>query len=108
MRIIPIYDRVLIRYADPPTETKGGLALPDTSHQKPMRGYILETGEGYLDTESGRIQPLNVAKGDEVIFNRYAGVEIELEDENAYECKYAVVMREVDIIAVVSRTRRAK
>ncbi len=95
MKIQPLYDRVLVKpYEEEERRTKGGIIIPDTAKEKPQRGKVVAVGEGRI-LENGQRVPLTVKVGDEVIFGKYAGTEIEVDDE-----KY-LVMREEDIYAVI-------
>ncbi len=95
MKIQPLYDRVLVKpYEEEEKRTKGGIIIPDTAKEKPQRGKVVAVGEGRI-LENGQRVPLTVKVGDEVIFGKYAGTEIEVDDE-----KY-LVMREEDIYAIV-------
>ena len=95
MKIQPLYDRVLVKpYEEEEKRTKGGIIIPDTAKEKPQRGKVVAVGEGRV-LENGQRVPLTVKVGDEVIFGKYAGTEIEVDDE-----KY-LVMREEDIYAII-------
>lgn len=94
MNIRPLGDRVLVKRVSEQEKTKGGIVLPDTAKEKPQRGEIIAVGEGRL-TEDGKRIPMNVKKGDKVIFAKYAGTEIELDDEEY------LLMSESDILAVL-------
>ena len=95
MKIQPLYDRVLVEpYEEEEKRTKGGIIIPDTAKEKPQRGKVVAVGEGRI-LENGQRVPLTVKVGDEVIFGKYAGTEIEVDDR-----KY-LVMREEDIYAII-------
>ncbi len=95
MKLQPLYDRVLVKpYEEEERKTKGGIIIPDTAKEKPQRGKVVAVGEGRL-LENGQRVPLTVKVGDEVIFGKYAGTEVEIDDE-----KY-LVMREEDIYAII-------
>lgn len=93
-KIQPLHDRVVVRPGDAETKTAGGIVIPDTADKdKPIRGKVEYVGTGkYID---GKIQPLQVKPGDEVLFGKYAGTNIKL-DGTEY-----LVMREEDILAVL-------
>src|SRR5262245_35262901 len=93
-RIRPLDDRVVVEPLEAEEKTAGGIVLPDTAKQKPQRGRVLAVGPGKL-LDSGKRASLNVVKGDEVIFGRYAGNDIEI---NGKDIK---IMRETDILAKV-------
>lgn len=94
-RIRPLADRVVIRPQEKEEKTRGGIYLPDTaSKEKPQEGVVMAVGEGRLD-DSGRRQPVPVKAGDRVLFAKYAGTEIRIEDEEY------LILAEKDILAVV-------
>ena len=94
MNARPLYDRVLIKRIDEPTQTSSGLFLPDSATEKPSEGEILAIGNGRL-AEDGTISPLQVQVGDHVVFGKYAGTEIKLDGEDR------LILREDDILGVV-------
>jgi chaperonin GroES len=94
-RIRPLADRVVIKPAAKEEKTKGGLFLPDTaSKEKPQEGTIVAVGEGKLD-DNGKRVPVSVTVGDRVLFAKYAGTEIKLDDEDY------LILAEKDVLAVV-------
>jgi chaperonin GroES len=94
-RIRPLADRVVIKPQEREEKTKGGLFLPDTaSKEKPQEGLVMAVGEGRLD-DSGKRVPVSVQNGDRVLFAKYAGTEIKLDDEDY------LILAEKDILAVV-------
>ena len=94
LKIRPLDDRVVVEPLEAEDKTTGGILLPDTAKQKPQRGVVLAVGPGKrLDT--GERAPVSVAKGDEVIYGRYAGSEVQVERR---ELK---ILRESDILAKV-------
>jgi len=94
LNIRPLNDRLVVEPQEQETKTKGGIVLPDTADKdKPMRGKVIAVGTGkYVD---GKIQPLQVKAGDEVVFAKYSGTTIKLND------KEYLVMREEDILGVI-------
>jgi len=93
-KLRPLGDKILIKRVEAESKTKSGIVLPDTAKEKPKRGKVLSVGEGKrLDT--GERAPVNVKKGDEVIFASYAGTEIKLDGEEL------MIMSEDDVLAVV-------
>jgi chaperonin GroES len=94
IRIRPLDDRVVVEALDAPEKTTGGILLPDTAKQKPQRGRVLAVGPGKLGEKNERL-PLSVVVGDEVIFGRYSGNDVEVEGR---EVK---IMREGDLLAKV-------
>ena len=94
LKIRPLEDRVVVEPLDAPEKTAGGILLPDTAKQKPQRGRVLAVGPGKL-RDNGERAALSVTKGDEVIYGRYSGSDIEVEGR---EIK---ILRESDILAKV-------
>jgi chaperonin GroES len=94
LKIRPLDDRVVVEPLEAEDKSTGGILLPDTAKQKPQRGRIIAVGPGKL-LDSGKRAELSVAKGDEVIYGRYAGNDIEVDGR---EIK---IMRESDILAKV-------
>jgi len=89
----PLYDRVLIRPIDEEVE-KSGIIIPDTAKERPQQGEVVEVGEGRI-SDDGKVIPLKVKKGDKVLFSRYAGTEIEIDNEEY------LIMRESEILAII-------
>lgn len=94
MKIRPLHDRVIVKRIKEEEKTKGGIIIPDTAKEKPIEGKVVAVGEGKI-LENGQKQPLDVKKGDRVLFGKYAGTDIKLEGEEH------LIMREDDIIAIV-------
>ena len=94
MKLKPLGDRVLVKRLEQEEVTKGGIIIPDSAKEKPMKGEIIAVGPGKLG-EDGKHLKMHVEKGDLVLFNKYAGTEIKVDDEDF------LVMREDDILAVI-------
>ncbi|HOV21674.1 MAG TPA: co-chaperone GroES [bacterium] len=94
LRIRPLGDRVVIEPSEAEEKTKSGIILPDTAKEKPQEGKVVAAGKGKTD-ESGKIIPMEVKVGDKVLYGKYAGTEITI-DEKEY-----IILREEDILAVV-------
>ena len=94
MKIRPLHDRVIVKRVEEEEVTKGGIIIPDTAKEKPIEGEIIAVGAGKI-LENGKKQPLEVKKGDKVLFGKYAGTDITVEGEEH------LIMREDDIIAVI-------
>ena len=77
MKIRPLYDRILVKRVDEGEQVKGGIIIPDTAKEKPQEGEVVAVGTGRLD-DSGKTTPLQVKKGDRVLFGKYAGSEIKI------------------------------
>lgn len=94
MKVRPLYDRVIVKRVEEEGKTKGGIIIPDTAKEKPIEGEIVAVGNGKV-LENGKIQPLEVKKGDHVLFGKYAGTDIKIDGEDR------LIMREDDIIAII-------
>jgi chaperonin GroES len=91
----PLHDRVLVRRVEQQGKTAGGIIIPDTVKEKPMEGEILATGKGHIN-DNGQLRPLDVKKGDRVLFSKWAGTEVTIDGEEL------MVMKESDIIGVIA------
>jgi chaperonin GroES len=94
MKVRPLQDRVIVKRVDEEEVTKGGIIIPDTAKEKPIEGKIVAVGKGKV-TEDGKKIPLEVKKGDRVLFGKYAGTEIQIDGEEN------LIMREDDIVAII-------
>tara|TARA_R110002167_G_scaffold78477_2_gene217094 strand:+ start:123 stop:410 length:288 start_codon:yes stop_codon:yes gene_type:complete len=94
MSIRPLHDRVLVRRAEEETTTASGIVLPGSATEKPMTGEVIAAGNGKILTD-GQIRPLDIKIGDKVLFGKFSGTEVKMEDEDL------LMMREEDIMAVV-------
>ena len=94
MKIRPLHDRVIVKRLEEEETTKGGIIIPDTAKEKPIEGKVVAVGAGKL-MENGKTQPLEVKKGDKILFGKYAGTDIQIEGEEH------LIMREEDIIAIM-------
>jgi chaperonin GroES len=94
MKVRPLHDRVIVKRVEEEEKTKGGIIIPDTAKEKPIEGKVVAAGKGKI-LENGKQQPLEVKKGDKILFGKYAGTEIKIEGEEH------LIMREDDIIAIV-------
>ena len=95
MKFRPLHDRVAVRRVDSETKSAGGIIIPDTAAEKPQQGEILAVGPGGRD-ESGKIVPLDVKKGDKVLFGKWSGTEVKLDGEDL------LIMKESDIMGVIA------
>lgn len=93
MKVRPLHDRVIVKRLEEETTTAGGIIIPDTAKEKPQKGEIIAVGKGRF-LENGEIVPLMVAEGDRVLFSKYAGTEVKLDNEEL------LIMREDDILAI--------
>ena len=94
MKVTPLQDRVIVKRIEEEETTKGGIIIPDTAKEKPIEGKVVAVGGGKL-LDNGKKQPLEVKKGDKVLFGKYAGTDIQIEGEEH------LIMREDDIIAII-------
>ena len=93
MKVKPLHDRVLIKRIEPKEQKKGGIIIPDTAKEKPMEGKVIAVGSGRL--EKGERIPLEVKKGDTVLFGKYAGTEIKIDDVEH------VILREDEVLGII-------
>jgi chaperonin GroES len=96
MRVTPLHDRVLVVRIEEEEKTSGGIIIPDSAKEKPQEGKVIAVGAGKLDEDGKRI-PLDVKKGDRVLFSKYAGNEIKIEGEEH------LIVREDDILGIVKQ-----
>ena len=94
MKIRPLQDRILVQRVKEEEKTKGGIIIPDTAKEKPIEGRVIAAGIGKLSEEGNRIA-LEVKKGDRILFGKYSGNEIKIED------KEYLIMREEDVLCVI-------
>ncbi|MEX0732354.1 MAG: co-chaperone GroES [Aquisalimonadaceae bacterium] len=94
MNIRPLHDRVIIKRMEEERTTPGGIVIPDSATEKPIKGEVIAVGKG-KSTDSGEIKPLDVKVGDTVLFGKYSGTEVKMDGEEL------LVMREDDIVAVI-------
>jgi chaperonin GroES len=103
MKFRPLHDRVVVRRIEGEEKTKGGIIIPDTAKEKPQEGEVIAVGPGVRD-EAGKLQPLDVAAGDRILFGKWSGTEVKIDGEEL------LIMKEADIMGVVetvSAKRRA-
>ena len=94
MAFRPLHDRVLVRRIEQSDKTAGGIIIPDTAKEKPMEGEIVAVGPGARD-EKGTIVPLDVKPGDRILFGKWSGTEVVLDDEEL------LIMKESDIMGII-------
>lgn len=94
MKIRPLHDRVIVRRLEEERKTAGGIVIPDTAAEKPVRGEVVAVGNGKI-LENGDVRPLDVKVGNKVLFGKYSGTEVKVDGQEL------VVMREDDIMAVL-------
>lgn len=95
MSFRPLHDRVVIRRIEETNKTKGGIIIPDTAKEKPQEGEIVAVGGGARD-ETGKLHPLDVKKGDRVLFGKWSGTEVKINGEDL------LIAKESDILGVIA------
>jgi chaperonin GroES len=96
MNLRPLADRVVIEPSEKEERTASGIILPETAKEKPQEGEVIAVGPGRRD-EDGKVIPMDVKKGDIVLFAKYAGTEVKIED------KKFLILKESDILAIVEK-----
>ena len=94
MDIRPLHDRIIVRRLDEGEQKIGGIIVPDSAREKPQRGTIVSAGDGKIN-DAGQRVPLDVKKGDLILFGKYSGQEVKLQGEEH------LIMREEDVLAVI-------
>jgi chaperonin GroES len=96
MQLKPLNDRVVVKRIEEEEKTAGGIIIPDSAKEKPIQGEVRAVGSGKL-MEDGSRRPLDVKAGDRVLFGKYAGTDIKVENEEL------LIMREDDILAIIEK-----
>ena len=96
MKFRPLHDRVAVKRVEGETKSAGGIIIPDTAAEKPQQGEIIAAGPGARD-ESGKLVPLDVKKGDKVLFGKWSGTEVKIDGQEV------LIMKESDIMGVLDR-----
>lgn len=94
MNIRPLHDRVIIKRMEEERTSPGGIVIPDTAAEKPIRGEVIAVGKGKI-MENGEVRALDLKVGDKVLFGKYSGTEVKVDGEDL------LVMREEDVMAVI-------
>ncbi len=94
MKIRPLHDRILVKRMEEQEVRRGGIIIPDTAKEKPQEGKVVAVGNGKV-TEEGKKIPLDVKAGDRILFGKYSGNEVKIEDEEY------IIMREEDVLAIL-------
>ena len=94
MKIRPLHDRVLVKRLEPKEVIKGGIIIPDTAKEKPQEGEVVAVGNGKV-LKDGNVLPMNVKVGDKVLFGKYSGTDVKIDDQEY------LIMREDDILGVL-------
>jgi len=94
MKIRPLHDRVIIKRTEEERKSPGGIVIPDSATEKPIRGKVIAVGKGRI-LENGEVRALDLKAGDKVLFGKYSGTEVKVDGEDL------LVMKEDDIMAVI-------
>ena len=96
MKFRPLHDRVLVKRLEGDEKTKGGIIIPDTAKEKPSEGKVIAVGSG-VRGEDGKLVPLDVKKGDKIIFGKWSGTEVKIDGDEL------LIMKESDIMGVIGK-----
>ena len=94
MKIRPLHDRIVVKRQEEREVKKGGIIIPDTAKEKPQEGKVIAVGNGRVN-EDGKKIPLDVKAGDKILFGKYSGSEVKVEDEEY------LILREEDVLAII-------
>src|ERR1700751_4308779 len=101
MKFRPLHDRVVVRRIDADEKNAGGIIIPDTAKEKPQQGEVLAVGPGKRD-EAGKLVPLDVKAGDQILFGKWSGTEVKMDGEDL------LIMKESDIMGIIEGKPAAK
>jgi len=101
MNFKPLHDRVLVKRVASDEKTAGGIIIPDTAQEKPMEGKVLEVGSGSRN-ENGKLEPLDVKKGDMILFGKWSGTEVKMSGDEL------LIMKESDIMGIITTDKKKK
>ena len=96
MKIKPLHDRIVVKRIEQEQKTSGGIIIPDTAQEKPQEGEVVAAGTGTRD-DSGKLRPLDVRKGDRVLFGKWSGSEVKIAGDEL------LIMKESDIMGIIER-----
>jgi chaperonin GroES len=96
MKVRPLYDRLLVRRVAEEEKTKGGIIIPDSAKEKPSEGEVVAVGAGKVN-EKGVLRPLDVKKGDRILFGKYSGNEIKVDGDEL------IILREDEVLGVIEK-----
>ncbi len=94
MKFRPLHDRVLVKRMDQEAKTTGGIIIPDTAQEKPMEGKVIAAGSG-SKADDGTVTPLDVKKGDRILFGKWSGTEVKVDGDDL------LIMKESDILGII-------
>lgn len=95
LKFRPLQDRILVRRLDGEEKTSGGIIIPDSAKEKPQQGEVMSVGNGKV-LEDGKVRPLDLKAGDKILFGKYSGTEVKIDNEEL------LIMREDDVLGVVT------
>jgi chaperonin GroES len=101
MKLRPLHDRILVQRLDAGEQKKGGIIIPDSAKEKPQRGTVVAVGNGKR-LENGQVTPLDVKAGDQILFGKYGGSEVTVDDTEY------LILREDEVLAVIEEAGKAK
>ena len=96
MKVRPLQDRILVRRLQEEEKTKGGIIIPDSAKEKPIEGEVIAVGSGKV-VEGGKLQPLDVKKGDRILFGKYSGTEIKVDGVEH------LILREDEVLGIIEK-----
>ena len=96
MKLRPMQDRIIVKRVEEETRTAGGIFIPETAKEKPMEGEVISAGPGKI-MEDGKRAPMDVKAGDRILFGKYSGTEIKVDDQDY------LIMREDEILAILGK-----
>ena len=96
MALRPLHDRVIIKRLEEEKVSAGGIVIPDSAAEKPVRGEVIAAGNGKI-LEDGKVRPLDIKAGDTILFSKYAGTEVKIEGEDH------LILREEDVLGVIEK-----
>jgi len=100
MKVKPLHDRILIKRVEEKETIKGGIIIPDTAKEKPQEGEVIAVGGG-KKTEEGKVIPLDVKAGDRILFGKYSGTEIKIDEEEF------LIIREEEVLGIIEAAKQA-
>lgn len=96
MKVRPLHDRLIVKRLEEEEKTKGGIIIPDTAKEKPIEGKVIAAGKGKIKEDGTKI-PMEVKKGDRILFAKYAGTEVKIDGEEH------LIMKEDDVLAIIEQ-----
>ena len=100
MKVKPLHDRILIKRVEEKETIKGGIIIPDTAKEKPQEAEVIAVGGG-KKTEEGKVIPLDVKAGDRILFGKYSGTEIKIDDEEY------LIIREDEVLGIIEAAKQS-